>query len=298
MPTNVDIRQRLRKMSSPAPPPHRSYVVVQPPASVALGVVDPVFADFDVEAQVDALFQDGFQLLAGGGADRLDHAAALAQHDPLLAVALDIDHLRDAHAAVLERFPGLGLHGHAVGQLLAQPQEQLFARDLRRHQPHRHVGELVLGIEPRPRRHPRGQGRAQIRDAVAGGRRDHVGVGERELIVERGAQAQQRAALHQVDLGQRQHGRPPGARQPVQELRPVARAAGETAPLIFTALFSQYWLEGLWEPTASLSVLVYNFATVPYEGQQRLAWAAALILVAIVLLTSILSRWATRKQIY
>lgn len=78
----------------------------------------------------------------------------------------------------------------------------------------------------------------------------------------------------------------------------VARAAGETAPLIFTALFSQYWLEGIWEPTASLSVLVYNFATVPYEGQQRLAWAAALILVAIVLLTSILSRWATRKQIY
>lgn len=78
----------------------------------------------------------------------------------------------------------------------------------------------------------------------------------------------------------------------------VARAAGETAPLIFTALFSQYWLEGLWQPTASLSVLVYNFATVPYEGQQRLAWAAALILVAIVLLTSILSRWATRKQIY
>jgi phosphate transport system permease protein len=78
----------------------------------------------------------------------------------------------------------------------------------------------------------------------------------------------------------------------------VARAAGETAPLIFTALFSYYWIDGLWQPTASLSVLVYNFATVPYEDQQRLAWAAALILVALVLLTSILSRWATRKQIY
>jgi phosphate transport system permease protein len=78
----------------------------------------------------------------------------------------------------------------------------------------------------------------------------------------------------------------------------VARAAGETAPLLFTALFSQYWINGVWQPTASLSVLVYNFATVPYEGQQRLAWAAALILVAIVLLTSIISRWATRKQIY
>lgn len=78
----------------------------------------------------------------------------------------------------------------------------------------------------------------------------------------------------------------------------VARAAGETAPLIFTALFSQYWIEELWQPTASLSVLVYNFATVPYAGQQRLAWAGALILVGIVLITSILSRWATRKQIY
>jgi len=78
----------------------------------------------------------------------------------------------------------------------------------------------------------------------------------------------------------------------------VARAAGETAPLIFTALFSQYWFDGFFSPTASLSVLVYNFAGVPYDGQQRLAWAAALILVGLVLITSIISRWATRKQIY
>lgn len=78
----------------------------------------------------------------------------------------------------------------------------------------------------------------------------------------------------------------------------VARAAGETAPLIFTALFSQYWSRGLWQPTASLSVLVYNFASVPYASQQRLAWAASLILVLVVLLTSILARWATRKRIY
>lgn len=78
----------------------------------------------------------------------------------------------------------------------------------------------------------------------------------------------------------------------------VARAAGETAPLIFTALFTQYWLEGLMNPTASLSVLVYNFATVPYENQQELAWAASLILVALVLITSIISRWVTRNRIY
>jgi phosphate transport system permease protein len=78
----------------------------------------------------------------------------------------------------------------------------------------------------------------------------------------------------------------------------VARAAGETAPLIFTALFAQYWFDGLFSPTASLSVLVYNFATVPYENQQALAWAGAVILVGLVLITSVLSRWATRKRIY
>lgn len=78
----------------------------------------------------------------------------------------------------------------------------------------------------------------------------------------------------------------------------IARAAGETAPLIFTALFSQFWPRGIWEPLPTLSVLIYNFATVPYENQQELAWAASLILVLLILLTSILSRWAARKSIY
>jgi phosphate transport system permease protein len=78
----------------------------------------------------------------------------------------------------------------------------------------------------------------------------------------------------------------------------IARAAGETAPLIFTALFSQYWLNGIWAPTPTLSVLVYNYATAPYQGQQELAWAGSLVLVAMVLITSIIARWATRKQVY
>ncbi len=76
----------------------------------------------------------------------------------------------------------------------------------------------------------------------------------------------------------------------------IARAAGETAPLIFTALFNQYWARGVWEPTASLSVLVFNFAIVPYRNQQELAWAGSLVLVAMVLLTSILARWVTKKR--
>jgi phosphate transport system permease protein len=73
----------------------------------------------------------------------------------------------------------------------------------------------------------------------------------------------------------------------------VARASGETAPLIFTALFTQFWSDGLWQPTASLAVLVYNFATVPFENQQALAWAASLVLVFLVLMTSLLSRLAS-----
>lgn len=78
----------------------------------------------------------------------------------------------------------------------------------------------------------------------------------------------------------------------------IARAAGETAPLIFTALFTFFWPQGLFEPAPSLAVLVYNFASVPYASQQELAWAASLILVLLVLLTSILARWATRKSVY
>jgi phosphate transport system permease protein len=81
----------------------------------------------------------------------------------------------------------------------------------------------------------------------------------------------------------------------------VARAAGETAPLLFTALFTQFWPN--WnnffvEPTASLAVLVYNFAIVPFKNQQELAWAAAFILVLLVLATSIISRVATARKTY
>lgn len=82
----------------------------------------------------------------------------------------------------------------------------------------------------------------------------------------------------------------------------IARAAGETAPLIFTALFSNFWpnvsAQGLAEPIATLSVLVYNFAILPFKPQQELAWAGSLILVLLVLITSILARLATRRKVY
>jgi len=67
----------------------------------------------------------------------------------------------------------------------------------------------------------------------------------------------------------------------------VARAAGETAPLIFTSLFSQFWATSLNQPTASLSVLIYNFSTVPFPHQIAMAWTASLVLVAFVTVANI-----------
>lgn len=77
----------------------------------------------------------------------------------------------------------------------------------------------------------------------------------------------------------------------------IARAAGETAPLLFTSLFSQYGLNGLWKPVASMSVLIYNFALSPYPNQQALAWTAALVLVALILSVSIAARFLTRDRL-
>jgi len=70
----------------------------------------------------------------------------------------------------------------------------------------------------------------------------------------------------------------------------VAGAAGESAPLLFTALFSNYYLSEVMEPTASLSILIYNFSAMPFDNQIQLAWAASLTLVLIVLVINILAR--------
>lgn len=76
----------------------------------------------------------------------------------------------------------------------------------------------------------------------------------------------------------------------------VARAAGETAPLIFTALFSYNWIQSLNEPTASLSVLIYNFSTQPYEHQMKMAWTASLVLVILVTIANITAQVVFRKK--
>ena len=77
----------------------------------------------------------------------------------------------------------------------------------------------------------------------------------------------------------------------------VAGAAGESAPLLFTALFSNYHLEGLTEPTASLSILIYNFSAMPFDNQISLAWAASLVLVLIVLVINILARLVGQPKV-
>jgi phosphate transport system permease protein len=74
----------------------------------------------------------------------------------------------------------------------------------------------------------------------------------------------------------------------------IARAAGETAPLIFTALFSPFWPEGIFNPIASLSVLIYNFAIMPYQAQNELAWAASFVLVVFILAMNLFARWLGR----
>ena len=76
----------------------------------------------------------------------------------------------------------------------------------------------------------------------------------------------------------------------------VARAAGETAPVLFTALFNSYWSKSIMQPTASLSVLIYNFSSVPYPNMIELAWTASLVLVIIVTITNVLSQLAFSRK--
>jgi len=76
----------------------------------------------------------------------------------------------------------------------------------------------------------------------------------------------------------------------------VARIAGETAPLLFTALSNQFWTSSLGEPMASLPVTIFKFAMSPYENWQKLAWAGVFIITIAVLALNILARLLTRSK--
>jgi phosphate transport system permease protein len=74
----------------------------------------------------------------------------------------------------------------------------------------------------------------------------------------------------------------------------LARIAGETAPLLFTSFNNRFFTTKLTQPIASLTVMVFTYAISPYEDWHRQAWAGALVLVTIVLVCSLLARFATR----
>jgi len=77
----------------------------------------------------------------------------------------------------------------------------------------------------------------------------------------------------------------------------IARVAGETAPLLFTAFNNAFWPTGLAQPTASLPVQIYTYAVSPYDEWHRKAWAAALVLVAMVLLLNVSARLLVRHRV-
>jgi phosphate transport system permease protein len=70
----------------------------------------------------------------------------------------------------------------------------------------------------------------------------------------------------------------------------LARVAGETAPLLFTAFGNQFWSRGWSQPTASLPVVIFTYAVSPYEDWHRQAWAAGLVLLGLILIVNILAR--------
>ncbi|WP_296508608.1 phosphate ABC transporter permease PstA [Rhodoferax sp.] len=76
----------------------------------------------------------------------------------------------------------------------------------------------------------------------------------------------------------------------------VARIAGETAPLLFTALSNQFWTSSLSEPMASLPVTIFKYAMSPYENWQQLAWAGVFLITLTVLGLNILARVLTRSK--
>lgn len=76
----------------------------------------------------------------------------------------------------------------------------------------------------------------------------------------------------------------------------VARIAGETAPLLFTALGNQFWSTSLNEPIAALPLQIFTYAISPYDTAHAQAWAGALVLIAMVLVISLAARYATRSR--
>lgn len=76
----------------------------------------------------------------------------------------------------------------------------------------------------------------------------------------------------------------------------IARVAGETAPLLFTAFGNRFWHQGLDQPIAALPLQIFAYAIAPYDDWHRQAWAGALVLIGLVFLVSLAARIATRGR--
>ena len=76
----------------------------------------------------------------------------------------------------------------------------------------------------------------------------------------------------------------------------VARIAGETAPLLFTAFGNQFWSTSLLQPVSALPLQIFTYAISPYDEWHSLAWAGALVLIALVLVISLVAKFATRSR--
>jgi phosphate transport system permease protein len=76
----------------------------------------------------------------------------------------------------------------------------------------------------------------------------------------------------------------------------IARVAGETAPLLFTAFSNRFWSPGWNQPIASLPVMIFTYAISPYDDWHRQAWAAGLVLLGLVLVINIVSRFVMARR--
>jgi len=76
----------------------------------------------------------------------------------------------------------------------------------------------------------------------------------------------------------------------------IARIAGETAPLLFTAFGNLFWSTSLRQPIAALPLQVFSYAISPYDAWHSLAWAGALVLIALIFIISLIARFATRAR--
>jgi phosphate transport system permease protein len=76
----------------------------------------------------------------------------------------------------------------------------------------------------------------------------------------------------------------------------IARIAGETAPLLFTAFGNQFWSLSLRQPIAALPLQIFSYAISPYDAWHSLAWAGALVLIALIFIISLIARVATRAR--